>query len=361
MSLFRPTLTFRYLAKHYVINFIALLMGISVAFSMIDYFQHSEELALSSNYKILYVYYMWQEALVLLYPLALIFALIMTKLSLVKSSNMVILHSFGYTKRQLFYPFLVVSMIVYLIFTYLHTTQFSYAKDRATAMLAKDGIDSYSLKDLFFIYDGTFVYAKNIDPIKKRMEDLVLFSLDGNNLKYTIDAKEANFIGNGWLAKDIFIRKLIYNSNSNLIKYETEKKDEMLTLIGYEPKIIESIQEGKALNMTDSFRALKLLDEQNLNTHKLRSKIYYKIIFPLFSIAFLIILFFKIPFHARYMNLALVLAISLGTTFLIWGILFAFNQMGQNGVIAPEFAIPIPVSILWFYALIIFFNNKEQL
>ena len=361
MSILRPTLTFRYLAKHYIINFIALLMGISLAFSMIDYFQHSEQLALSSNYKILYVYYMWQEALVLLYPLALIFALIMTKLSFVKSSNMVIFYSFGYTKRELFYPFLVVSTVVYLLFTYLHTTQFSYAKDKAKAMLAQEGVDSYSLKDLFFIYNGTFVYAKNIDPIKKKMEDLVLFSLDGNNLKYTIDAKEAYFTGNGWLAKDILIHNLIYDKSSNLVRYEIEKRDEMLTLIGYEPKIIESIQEGKALNMTDSFRALKLLDKQKLNTHKLRSKIYYKIIFPLFSIPLLLILFFKIPFHARYMNLAFVLAISLGITFLVWGVLFAFNQMGQNGVIKPEFAIPLPISILWLYALFVFFNNSERL
>ena len=274
MSLFRPSLTFRYLAKHYIINFIALLLGISLAFSIIDYFQHSEQLALSSNYKILYVYYMWQEALVLLYPLTLIFAVIMTKLTLVKSSNMVILHSFGYTKRQLFYPFLLVSVSVYLIFTYLHTTQFSYAKDKAKAMLEQEGVDSYSLKDLFFIYEGTFVYAKNIDPINKKMQDLVLFRLKGNNLEYTMDAKEAYFTGKGWLAKDIFIRKLVYDDNNNLVKYETKIRDEMLTLMGYEPKIIESIQEGKALNMTDSFRALELLaNKKEVNPPKKHSNI----------------------------------------------------------------------------------------
>jgi len=360
MSLFRPSLIFRYLAKHYIINFVALLLGISLAFSIIDYFQHSEQLKVSSNYKILYIYYMWQEALVLLYPLTLIFALIMTKLTLVKSSNMVILHSFGYTKRELFYPFLLVSLSVYLLFTYLHSTQFSYAKDKAQAMLAQEGVDSYSLEDLFFLYNGTFVYAKNIDPIKKKMKDLVLFRLKGNNLEYIMDAKEAYFTTKGWVAKDIFIRKLIYNNN-NLIKYRTETKDEILTLIGYEPKIIESIQEGKALNTIDSFKALKLLKKQKLNTNKLRSTIYYKIVFPLFSMAMVLILFFKIPFHARYMNLAFVLAISLGISFLVWGVLFAFNQMGQNGVITPELAIPLPISILWIYALTLFFNDKERI
>jgi len=359
MSLLRPQLSFRYLAKHYFINFIALLMGISLAFSTIDYFQHSEQLEISSNYKILYLFYMWQEALGLLYPLAIIFAGIMTKVYLIKNSNMVILHSFGYTKRQLFLPFFMVSTTIYLLFSYLHTTEFSYAKDRATAML-QQGLDTYAVEDLFFIYKGTFVYAKNLDPLEKKMEDLVLFELVGRDLRYTIHAKEAHFTGEGWLAKDIFIRRLIYDKNS-LKRYEIEEKSELLTLIGYEPKIIESIQEGKALNMIDTISAWKLLNSQNLNTNKLRSTIYYKILFPLFSIALLLILFFKIPFHARYMNIALVLALSLGVTFLVWGLLFALNQMGQNGVLAPEIAVALPIVILWMYALRIFFDNKETI
>jgi len=357
MNPFRVKLSFRYLAKHYFINFLALLMGISLAFSMIDYFQHSEQLEFSSNYKILYLFYMWQEALALLYPLALIFAGIMTKLALVKNSNMVILHSFGYTKRQLFLPFFLVAVLVYGLFSYLHTTEFSYAKDKATAML-EQGLDTYALDDLFFIYKGTFVYAKNLDPITKKMENITLFELVDNDLQYTIKAKEAKFTGEGWLAKDIVIRRLIYDK-STLLRYEVEKKEELLTLLGYQPKIIESIHEGKALNMVDTYDAWKLLDSQHLNTRKLRSKLYYKIIFPLFSIALVLILFFKIPFHARYMNLAVVLALSLGVTFLIWGVLFAFNQMGQNGVLLPELAIPLPIFLLWSYAMIVFFDNKE--
>jgi len=102
------SLHFRYLARHYIVNILALLMGLTIAFATIDYFQHSLQLEHSSNYKILYLYYKWQEALALLYPLAIIFAGIMTKISLIKSSNMVVLHSFGYTKKALFFPFLVI-------------------------------------------------------------------------------------------------------------------------------------------------------------------------------------------------------------------------------------------------------------
>jgi lipopolysaccharide export system permease protein len=356
VSLLRPKLVFYYLAKHYFINFLALLLGTSLAFSVIDYFQHSAALE-SSNAKVLYIYYMWQEAIVLLYPLALIFALIMTKLSLVKSSNMVILHSFGYTKRELFTPFFVVGLAVYGVFIALHTTEFSYAKDNAVAIVEKSG-DAYKLERLFFIYDGDFVHVGSLDPIKKRMEGLVLFKIEENRLVSTLHAKSASFQKEGWLAQGIEIKKLIYKNNK-LHHYEVQKLDELLTLKGYAPKIVESIHEGKALTITDTLKAWILFDNQRLNSGKLRSSFYYKTVFPLFSLAFTLILFFKIPFHARYMNIPLVLSGALGGTFVVWGVLFAMNQVGQNGVIAPEYAIVLPILTLWFYALTLYFGSKE--
>ena len=61
------------------------------------------------------------------------------------------------------------------------------------------------------------------------------------------------------------------------------------------------------------------------------------------------------------MNAALVTAYSLGVTFVIWGVLFALNQMGHNGVLLPELAIPLPVTLLWVYALAVFFGDKETI
>jgi lipopolysaccharide export system permease protein len=355
----RPKLYFRYLAKHYFINFLALLLGLSLAFAMIDYFQHSQQLQLSSNYLILYLFLMWQEALAQLYPIAIVFAGIMTLVSLIKSSNMVVLYSFGYTKRQLFLPFFTMATLIYFVFIALHTTEFSYAKDKAQAML-EDGVRAYAVSDLFFIYEGDFVYAKTLDPIKKEMTKMTLFRLSGNDLLYTIHADEAKFDGSAWKAKNIVVKKLVYD-DKGLKGYTTEKRDELTTLIGYKPKMIESIYEGKALNIIDANRAWKLLSKQNLNTKKLRSSLNNKVIFPLFSIGLLLVLFFKIPFHARYMNLPVVLSLSLGVTFLVWGLLFALNQMGNNGVLSPELAIPLPIAAIITYALYVYFREKETI
>ena len=94
MSLFYPSLHFRYMTELYIKNLLAILFGLSFSFAAIDYFQHVQELSVTANYKILYIFYMWQEALGLLYPLAIVFAVIMTKLSLVKSNTMGALHAF---------------------------------------------------------------------------------------------------------------------------------------------------------------------------------------------------------------------------------------------------------------------------
>ncbi len=358
MTLF-PKLYFRYLAKLYSINFFALLLGLSLAFTMIDYFQHAQELRLSSNYTILYMFLMWQEALSQLYPIAIVFAGIMTKLSLIKSTNMVALHSFGYTKQRLFLPFFIVAFSIYLFFIGLQTTEFSYAKDKAQAML-EDGMRAYALNDLFFIYDGDFVYAKSLDPIKKEMQSITIFKLSHNDLLYTIHAKKAKFDRKSWRANDIVIKKLIYDEQG-LKRYQIEKQEQLTTLVGYKPKMIESIHEGKTLNIVDMEKTFQLLNAQKLNTKKLRSSIYGKIVFPLFSIILLLLLFFKMPFHARYMNISLVLSLSLGVTFLAWGLLFALNQMGRNGVISPEFAIPLPIVLGFLYALYVYFVDKETI
>ncbi len=359
MSLFSPSLHFRYLSKLYIKNLLAILFGLSFAFAAIDYFQHVQKLDVSSNYKILYIFYMWQEALGLLYPLAIVFAVIMTKLSLVKNNTMGALHAFGYDKKRLFMPLLAVASVTYAIFTFLHTTEFSYAKDKA-AFILKNELQAYDVNDLFFKYNDTFVYIKNLDPVEKKIKDITIFKVEGYQVRYTIHAPIAVFDGNEWDAQNATLKTHIYK-DGELEKYTIEKKESIRTLKGYKPKIIESLYEGKALNIIDAFNTWKLLDRQNLNSDKIRAALYNKTIIPLFAIALLLIIFFKLPFHARMMNFGSIIALSLGATFVIWGILFGLNQIGSNGVLAPELTAILPIIILWIYALYVYFTDEKSI
>jgi lipopolysaccharide export system permease protein len=359
MSLLYPSLYFRYLANHYTKNLLAILFGLSFAFAAIDYFQHMQKLDLSSNYKILYIFYMWQEALGLLYPLAIVFAVIMTKLSFVKNNTMGAFHTFGYTKKRLFSPIFMVAFLTYAVFIYLQTTEFSYAKDKANMLLQKQ-LHAYNVNDVFFKYNDTFVYIRKLDPIGKKIEGITIFKVAGYQVRYTIKAPLAVFNGEEWIAQDATVKTHIYQ-NGELVRYSVDRKERIATLHGYKPKIIESLYEGKALNIIDAYNTWKLLDTQHLNSDKIRATMYDKVIVPLFALALILILFFKIPFHARMMNFGAVVALSLGVTFLIWGILFGLAQIGSNGVLIPEFTAILPVFLLWIYAIYVYFTDERKI
>ena len=359
IRLFFPSLHFRYLARHYSKNLLAILLGLSFAFAAIDYFQNMQRLDVSSSYKVLYIFYMWQEALGLLYPLAIVFALIMTKLAFVKNNTMGALHAFGYSKKRLLSPVFIIASLTYVLFLSLHTTEFSYAKDKA-GMLLKRQLHAYNVNDVFFKYNDTFVYIKKLDPVEKKIKGITIFKVAGDQVRYTIKAPVAVFNGEEWIAQNATVKTHIYQ-NGELVRYRVDEKERIATLHGYKPKIIESLYEGKALNIVDAYHTWKLLESQHLDSGKIRAAIYNKTIVPLFALALLIILFFKLPFHARMMSLGAVVAFSLGATFLIWGILFGLEQIGSNGVLPPEFTAIFPVMLLWMYALYVYLTDEKKI
>ncbi|SFZ98479.1 Permease YjgP/YjgQ [hydrothermal vent metagenome] len=347
------------MAWRYIKNLFAILFGLSAAFAIIDYFQHIEQLNISSNYQILYIFYMWQEALGLLYPLAIVFAVIMTKIGMVKSNNMGALHAFGYNKKRLFFPIFVVISLVYAAFFYLQTTEFSYAKDKAKVLL-ENQINAYDVNDVFFKYNDTFVYIEKLDPIKKIINNITIFKVKDDEVLYTMKAPYAIYGENLWEAKNAVVKQHVYK-DGKLLKYNIEHKESIITLRGYKPKIITSLYEGKALNIIDAYATWQLFEKQNINSDKVRAVIYNKVIVPLFAIALALILFFKLPFHARMMSLGLVIASSLGATFVIWGVLFGLNQMGENGVLKPEITAILPIIILWIYAIYVYFTDEKYI
>jgi len=358
MNLFSPPLYVTYLAKHYFKNLLVILLGLSLVFSVIDYFQQFSKLEKLGTYQLHYLFFKWEEAITMLYPLAMVFAVIITKVIMVKNSTMVALHAFGFSNKKLFMPILAVSLFVYMLFMVLHTTEFSYAKDKASHLL-KNEYNDYAVKDLFFKYNDAFVYVKKLDPIKKRIEGITLFKVEGNQVRYTIRAPYALYNGTGWDAKDARLKTHLYE-NGILQSYRLEHKESIETLVGYKPKIMESLYEGKALSVIDMYHAWRLFSVQHLDSEKIRATLYDKVITPFFAIAMVLILFFKLPFYARMANLSITLALSLGATIIVWGILFGLGKMGYNGAILPELASVLPIILLVAYALYLYIHQETK-
>jgi len=340
---------FRYILFHYVKNMLILLFTLTGLFTGLDFLIGGTNLP-SFNIKVLYIFNRWQESLNLLYPLAIIFGGIWTQISFIKQNTLGALYALGVSRTELFRPFLFASLFTYLLFVGLNFTQFATASDVANG-IKKGRIYDKDTKDLFFKYNNSFVYVKKLIPRDKKMANVTIFKLKNYRVYEILEAKEAKYIDKGsyWLAKDIK-REIIISKNGEK-RLKIEHLDKIDTLKGYNPKILNSIYENKKLTLYESLIAKNLLSTQGIGTDKVRAEIYNIIVIPLFSIALLMILIFRFPFHARYINIVSVTTQALGGTLFIWGILFASYRMGANGVVSPEIAIFTPMVIIWIYAI----------
>ena len=349
---------FKYIAFHYVKNMLIVLIALTGLFAGLDFLMTGTSLP-SFNIKVLYIFNKWQESLNLLYPLAIIFGGIWTKISFIKRNTMSALYALGVSRIELFKPFLFVSLVTYLLFTALNFTSFATAKDTAK-LLKKGEYQAESSKDLFFKYDNSFVYIASLFPYEKRLENLTLFKLKDGVVVEVQSAKRAFYTGTAWLAKEV-TRKIKTTNQDGEKKLKIEYLDELVTLKGYQPKILNSIYEQKELTLYESFMAKELLKTQGVQTDQVRANIYTKVVMPLFAIALLMILMFRFPFHARYMNIGKTSMQALGGTLFIWGILSFLQKIGTNAVIAPEMAIVLPVLLLWVYAVYTLKKAKNRI
>lgn len=347
-------LYFSYISIRYLKNLFLFLFGLASIFALIDYLQHLHRLEVASNYKLFYLFYIFEDALGLLYPLAILFALILTTYRLSKDNTMSALHSFGYSKKKLLFPFLIWATILHLIFIFLYTTSFAYARDRAENIL-KHKKDIKDITNLFFKYENSFVYIEKLNKEKRSIENITLFKIENHKILYTIEAQKAYFNKDKWIAKNAKIKKHIYK-NKLLQRFEIIKKKEIAILKGYKPNIIESFNERKSLTLYDAYTTWIVLSKEKLNSTKIKAFIYSKIVTPLFALALLIIFFFKFPFHLRMINMGKTLAFFIGVTIIIWGLLFALSKIGSNGLIMLEISSFLPIFLLFGYAIKLYNN-----
>ena len=339
---------FKYVAFHYLKNMLIILLGLSGLFSGLDFLMNATSLP-SFNVKVLYGFFKWQEALALLFPLAIVFGGVWTKISFIKQNTIAAMYSLGLTRKELFKPFFVVGLFTYLLFIGLHFTSFATARDSARELFS-NSYDMSKTEDLFFKYNDSFVYIGALIPQRYKIENLTIFKMKNNEVIETFTSKEAWYNIDEWVATNALRKTIIIDQNGNQ-RLKIEKLVLLKTLENYKPKILKSIYNGKSLTLDENVMIMKLLAKQGLGTQSIRAEIYGKVFMPLFSIALLMILLFNFPFHARYMNITITTTKAIGGTLFVWGILFALQSIGKNGILNPEVAIILPIILLWVYAL----------
>ncbi len=348
----------KYLVLLYLKNLSIIFLALSLFYVGIDILQNLKDLPNSANLQILYFLYKFLDAINYILPISLIFAMIFTKLKMIKNSELVSLYSFGISKNSVIIPIFLISLIITLFYIALNATPFAYASEYAKNIKKYHQITSSS-NDLFLKNFDTYIYIKYLNPFKKEAIGLKLFVTKNGDLKKIIKAKKGVFKNNLWELKDVVIVNKPKVSIKGGGKLEIEHKKSLKTLENFKPKIIKNVFEGKTnFSIIDAYYAIKLLKPQEINVEKIKAILYLLVVFPLFAPFFILASFYYIPISARFFDTALLGTVFILTSLVLWGILFILAKITINGIVLPEIGIVLPIATLMIVAIFLYLKHK---
>ena len=325
-----------------------------------DYMGNADELSSSANLLLIYLVYKSFFAIDMLLPLALVFAMISTKIFLIRSNALVSFFSLGYSRVDVLRPFVVVSSAIILLFISLHSWSSFARADEFSNNIRTNAQYLSPTRDLFFTYKGQYVYFSKMLPLQEKAEDIRVFSVHNNSLKEVLVAKEASYRDEYWYIKEADIIKKPDDLSFSSSGIEVNSVNDLKILGGFRPKILDQVYEGKVnFTIKNAIDAILLLDEQNINTSSIKGALYKIFIYPLFVPCLIVIIFFFVPMSVRFLNVSLFSFGAILATLLIWGILFMLIDLSNNKTIPSEIGVIVPVFILFLVALRQWYKYRE--
>ena len=344
-------LVHRYISLHFLKYFIIILSALSFFMLGLDYMENADKLT-SANLLLIYLVYKSFFAIDMLLPISLVFAMISTKLLLIRSNALVSFYSLGYSRIDILKPFIAVSLWIIFIFIALHLNA-SFARAGEFSKNIRNNSEYLSpTRDLFFTFKKQFIYFSKLYPLQKKAEGIRVFSIKNGFLKEVLVAKQAYYKNNNWhiLKADILVKPENINFSSTGIRIL--KKEDLNILHGFRPKMIDQVYEGKVnFTIIDAIEAYNLLKKQNLNTTNIEGALYKVFIYPFFAPCLIVIIFFFVPISIRFLNVSFFSFIAILSTLLVWGILFMLIELSNNRTIPNEVGILMPIIFLFFIAL----------
>ena len=346
-------LAFKYISFHYIKYFLIILIALILFLVGFDYMQFADKLSDSANLILIYLVYKAFYAIDMLLPLSLVFAMISTKIFLIRSNALVSFYSLGYTRVDVLRPFVIVSTLIILVYISLHSlSSFSRANEFAGNIRTHSQYLNPS-RDLFFVYKEKYVYFSKMLPLQERAIGIRVFTVKDKSLKEVLVASSATYLDDHWNIKsaDIIIKPNNLSFDSLGIEVTNDKNLKILK--GFRPKMLDQVYEGKVnFTIIDAFDALKLLEDQNINTSSIKGALYRIFVYPFFVPCLVVIIFFFVPISVRFLNVSLFSFGAIIATLVIWSILFSLIELSNNKTIPSELGIIAPIIVLFIVAVI---------
>jgi len=348
---------FRYIAFHYL-KYIAVILFALVFFMVgFDYMDNADKLK-SANLIVIYLTYKAFFAVDMLLPLSLVFAMIATKIFLIRSNALVAIYALGYNKTDVIKPFVAVATLIVTIYVGLHATSFARADEYANN-IRRSAQFLQPTSNLFFTFKDRYVYFGKLYPLQERAEDIRIFTNNNGVLREVLIAEGAYYVDDHWhLSHAVSINKPQTLTLEGKGISVTPLQDLKL-LEGFRPKILDQVYEGKVnYTIVDAIDALRLLGKENINVDKIKSALYRIFVTPLFVPSLIILIFFFVPISPRFLNITLFSFVAILATMMTWSVLFMLTELSNNKTIPSEVGIVMPVLLLFAASMILWYRNR---
>ncbi|MDD2895388.1 MAG: LptF/LptG family permease [Aliarcobacter sp.] len=347
----------KYILKKYLINFIIVLISLEIFFVGIDFLQNFKSIPHSANLQILYVLYMAFFTLTITLPLSIVFGWIVTLVVFIKNNEFVAFNALGATNKKIILPVVNISVLLLTLLIILQMTPLAYSSDQKRKILDNEYFTS-TKSDIFLKYNDYYVYFKKLLPLEKRAEDIHIFKVLGKDVVETIIGEKAYFQNNRWYVLNVKIIEKPKDLNVDSSKLDIRYEKFLHTLDGFKPKILDNVYDSKSdFSILDAVSAVLLLQEQGINTDKIRSILYNLIIVPFFVIPLILLIFVYASLNSRFFNMGKFTSLSIFGTLVIWGMFFMLYKFTNGGILIPEISILIPM-LLWIISSLYFYNKK---
>ncbi|HDZ4937369.1 TPA: LptF/LptG family permease [Campylobacter jejuni] len=348
---------FRFISGVYLKNFFIIFFSLLGFYCGIDLLLNFKDLPKAANLNLLYIMFLCFSAVPYVLPISLIFALVVSLISMIRTNEFVSLYALGLSKNYVvLFPFLW-ALFFCCIYIGLNFTSFAYANDYKRNIL-KNGTIMTQSGEVFLKFNNNFVYISKINNGQNSAQNIKIFNINDSNLSSFISAKNAYFEGESWILRDGNITLLPKNYELANDGLKIKDFSQLKSLDGFKPKIIEGVASNSDYSISDALESFELFRAQNVNTDALRINLYKFIFTPFFAPFLMLIMYYFFPIIARFFNLAFVTFIAFVVTLMIWGVLFLLTRLSENSVIASEIGIVIPIIILGCLSAYMYYKHR---
>lgn len=348
----------RYVGWLYFKYFMILFIALTLFYVGIDILTNLKDMPASANLKLLYFGLTLLTAVNYVLPLALIFALITSKFSMIRSNELVSFYALGIDKNRLIKPPFYIALAITFIYVGLNFTPFAYAYEYGRNIVKLSNLSRTS-SDIFLKFEGKFVYMDSLNPISGEAKDVRIFDIDSSNLRSATFGESGKFIDDAWLLKNAKIVNLPQNIKLGEKGLDIKTPSELKTLENFKPKTIESASaESSAITIPDAVDYILAFKDEGIGLNSTKTTLYNLAFAPFFAPFMVLIIYYFLPVTGRFFNLALKSFIFTIASLCVWGALFVMMRFARNGVVSPEVGVLLPIILLGTYAFYLRFGSR---